>query len=168
MQDQKRHSASSVQNWWLERLLDGHTKSDGNAWLANVRVDSLYEDYCDVSQKIGVKRRVSNMAFGKELKNLVPGLERRRIQKEKHRYWAYLIPDLETCQNNFDLITRSQHDWPLDDWLVSYFLPGHDLYLGQRKDRSSAARPSCPKWPKENDLVTHLLIPAQGHSNWVR
>ena len=115
LQDQKGYSASPVQNWWLERLLDGHTKSDGNAWLANVRVDSLYEDYCDVTQKIGVKRRVSSMSFGKELKKLIPGLERRRIQKGKHRYWAYLIPDLETCQHHFDDITRSDHDWPSDD-----------------------------------------------------
>ena len=115
LQEQKTHSASPVQNWWLERLMDGHTTSDGTQWKPDIRTDTLYEDYCDVSQKIGIKRRVSAMAFGKELKTLIPGLERVRTQKQKNRYWAYQIPSLEACRRHFDLITRSDHDWPADD-----------------------------------------------------
>ena len=115
LQDQKNYSASPVQQWWFERLMDGHTKSDGNLWHSDTRTDTLYEDYCDVCEKIGVRRRASSMAFGKELKKLVPGLVKARIQKEKHRYWAYRIPDLKECRRQFDQLTRSTHDWPAED-----------------------------------------------------
>jgi len=115
LRDQKEHSASPVQNWWLERLMDGYTTSDGTDWKSDIRADALYENYCDVSEKVGIKRRVASMAFGKELKTLIPGLERDRIQKQKNRYWAYRIPDLQACRRHFDHITRSDHDWPPDD-----------------------------------------------------
>lgn len=115
LRDQKEHSASPVQNWWLERLMDGYTTSDGTDWKSDIRADTLYEDYCDVSEKVGIKRRVASMAFGKELKMLIPGLQRVRTQKQKNRYWAYQIPDLQACQRHFDHITRSDHDWPADD-----------------------------------------------------
>ena len=115
LRDQKEHSASPVQNWWFGRLMDGHTTSDGADWKAEIRTDTLYDDYCDVSEKIGVKRRVSNVSFGKELKVLNPDFERVRITNGKHRYWAYRIPDLESCQRYFDLKTGSEYDWPTDD-----------------------------------------------------
>ena len=95
--------------------MDGYTTSDGTDWKSDIRADELYENYCDVAQKIGIKRRVASMAFGKELKTLIPGLERDRIQKQKNRYWAYRIPDLRACRRHFDHITRSEHDWPPDD-----------------------------------------------------
>ena len=115
LRDQKDHSASSVQNWWLERLTDGYTTSDGNDWKPDIRTETLYEDYYDVSEKIGIKRRASSMAFGKELKKLIPEFERRRITKQKNRYWAYQITDLQACRRHFDLVTGSVHDWPADD-----------------------------------------------------
>ena len=95
--------------------MDGHTTSDGNDWKTDIRADALYDDYCDVSEKIGIKRRASSMAFGKELRKLIPEFERVRIQKNKNRYWAYQIPSLEACRRHFDLITRGEHDWPADD-----------------------------------------------------
>jgi len=115
LRDQKAHSASPVQNWWLERLVDGHTVSDGSNWTTDIRTDTLYRDYCDVSETVGIKRRASSMAFGKELKMLIPEFERVRIQKNKSRYWVYQISDLQTCRHHFDQITRSEHDWPTDD-----------------------------------------------------
>ena len=115
LRDQKEHSASPVQNWWFERLMDGYTTSDGTEWKPDMRTDTLYEDYCEVSKMVGIKRRVASMAFGKELKTLIPGLERVRTQKHKNRYWAYRIPDLQACRRHFDHITRSDHDWPADD-----------------------------------------------------
>jgi hypothetical protein len=115
LRDQKEHSASPVQNWWLERLMDGYTTSDGTDWKPDIRTDTLYEDYCEVSTMVGIKRRVASMAFGKELKTLIPGLERFRTQKHKNRYWAYQIPDLQACRRHFDHITGSDHGWPADD-----------------------------------------------------
>jgi hypothetical protein len=115
LRDQKEHSASPVQNWWFGRLMDGHTTSDGANWKTKIRTDTLYEDYFGFSEKIGVKRRVTNVSFGKELKILSPDFERVRITNGKHRYWAYRIPDLESCRRHFDLRTGSEYDWPTDD-----------------------------------------------------
>jgi hypothetical protein len=115
LEDQKQHSASPVQSWWFERLMDGHTKSEGSIWKPDIRADTLYEGYVDFSENIGVRRRASNSAFGKELKVLIPDLVKNRITKGKTRHWAYLIPDLQTCRRHFDLLTRSEHDWPADD-----------------------------------------------------
>ena len=115
LQDQKTYSASPVQNWWLERLIDGHTMSEGNNWVTEVHTERLYEDYYECSEKIGIKRRASSMGFGKELRKLIPEFERVRIQKDKQRHWVYRISDLEECRRHFDLITRGEHDWPVDD-----------------------------------------------------
>jgi hypothetical protein len=115
LEDQKQHSASPVQNWWFEKLMDGCTTSENSAWKAVIPTDTLYEDYVDFSQNIGVKRRVAQSAFGKELKTLIPDFERCRITKGKSRNWVYRIPALEACRRHFDLLTRSEHDWPAED-----------------------------------------------------
>ena len=115
LEDQKQHSASPVQSWWFERLMDGHTKSEGSIWKTDIHTDTLYEGYVDFSKNIGVQRRASNIAFGKELKVLIPDLDKHRINEGKTRHWAYLIPDLLTCRRHFDLLTMSEHDWPADD-----------------------------------------------------
>ena len=112
---QKEHSVSPVQNWWFGRLMDGHTTSGGADWKIEFRTDTLYDDYFDFSEKIGLKRRVTNVSFGKGLKIHNPDFERVRITNGKHRYWAYRIPDLESCQRHFDLKTGSEYDWPTDD-----------------------------------------------------
>jgi hypothetical protein len=113
--DQKGHSASPVQNWWFERLMDGHITSDEARWKPDIRTETLYEDYINFSEKIGVKRRANQIAFGKELKTIIPHFERCRITKGKHRYWAYRIPSLDACRRQFDLLTKGEHDWPTDD-----------------------------------------------------
>ena len=115
LEDQKQHSASPVQNWWFERLMDGCTTSEISTWKAVIPTDVFYEDYVDFSQNIGVKRRVTQSAFGKELKTLIPDFERCRITKGKSRNWVYQIPALEACRRHFDLLTRSKHDWPAED-----------------------------------------------------
>ena len=95
--------------------MDGHTKSDGSIWKTDIRTDTLYEGYVEFSENIGVRWRASNIAFGKELKALIPDLVKNRITKGTTRHWAYLIPDLQTCRRHYDYLTRSEHDWPADD-----------------------------------------------------
>lgn len=113
--DQKQHSASPVQSWWFERLLDGCTTSESAAWEADIQTVILYDDYVQFSKKIGLKWRVTQSAFGKELKTLIPDFERCRVTKGKSRIWVYRILALEVCRRHFDLLTRSEHDWPTDD-----------------------------------------------------
>jgi hypothetical protein len=113
LMDQKAHSSSSVQGWWYERLMEGHLTSEVKKWDAEISTDTLYEDYRDFNQKMGVKRPSAPSAFGKSLRALIPTLERSRPSKGKGRSYVYRIPPLETCRRQFDLHTMGNHDWPL-------------------------------------------------------
>ena len=95
--------------------MDGETIKGSSNWADQVRTEGLYQDYCEACESIGVRRRLSPNAFGKELRKLAPGFEKIRTQEGKTRKWAYQIPDLKGCRRHFDFITRSEHDWPADD-----------------------------------------------------
>jgi hypothetical protein len=110
--DQKAYSSSPVQSWWYERLMDGYLTSERTKWDAEISTDTLYEDYRDFSQSMGVRRPLAPSAFGKSLKALIPGLERDRPSKGKSRGYVYRMPPLETCRRYFDIYTMGSHDWP--------------------------------------------------------
>ena len=95
--------------------MDGYTLSTGITWKQEIGTDNLYQDYCDISEKIGIKRRVTPTAFGKQLKKLIPECKREKKQVQKIRSWVYLIPSLQECRRLFDQITQSDHNWPADD-----------------------------------------------------
>ena len=111
LMDQKAYSASPLQNWWYERLVDGHITSERTKWDTEIPTDTLYEDYITFCQKLGIKRPKSPSAFGKELKALVPALERARPSNKKSRKYVYRLGELEVCRRNFDRLTMSTHDW---------------------------------------------------------
>ena len=113
--DQKEYSASPLQSWWFEKLMDGETIKDSTKWADQIRTEALYEDYCETCETLGVKRRLSPNAFGKELRKLAPGFEKIRITERGNRKWSYSIPGLDSCRNHFELITRHKHDWPAAD-----------------------------------------------------
>ena len=92
--------------------MSGTTRSDISKWQNEERSSEIYTDYCEFSENVGIKRRSSETKFGMELRRLVPGLEKVRIQKNKYRYWAYLIPTLDECRRAFDNLTFGENEWP--------------------------------------------------------
>lgn len=101
--EQKLRSLDSVDSWWFDRLMSGTTTRGGATWLEEIAVDVLFDDYLAASEKIGIRRKAENTAFGIKLRKLVPGLQRVRRTWEVEpghlkRMWCYLLPDIETCR----------------------------------------------------------------------
>ncbi|MBK18787.1 MAG: hypothetical protein CMM52_08110 [Rhodospirillaceae bacterium] len=111
LMDQKAYTASPLQSWWYERLVDGHITSERTKWDTEIPTDTLHEDYITFCQNQGIKRPKAPSAFGKELKALVPELERARPSNKKSRKYVYRLGELDVCRRNFDRLTMSSHHW---------------------------------------------------------
>ena len=115
LMDQKRHSSSALQTWWYERLSEGQITAGQKTWKTEFSTTLLYEDYVVFSQNLGVKRRLPQSAFGKQLKALVPDLDRCRVTRGRSREWVYRLSTLKDCRRHFDRLTMGGNDWPCDD-----------------------------------------------------
>ena len=115
LMDQKRHSSSPLESWWYERLSEGQITAEQKTWKTEFSTTLLYEDYVEFSKDLGVKRRLPQSAFGKQLKALVPDLERCRVTRGKSREWVYRLSTLKDCRRHFDRLTMGGNDWPCDD-----------------------------------------------------
>jgi hypothetical protein len=113
LSEQKVYSASPIQSWLLERLSDGSPTSEGREWPATIPISELYDDYLHYCQDIGVNRRNNTSIFGRELKQLLPGLETSRpTSKKNSRRRVYVLPSLEECRRCYDNLTRNNAPWP--------------------------------------------------------
>ena len=79
-------------------MVDGHITSDRTKWDTEIPTDTLHEDYITFCQKQGIKRPKPPSAFGKELKALVPELERARSSNKKSRRYVYRLSELDVCR----------------------------------------------------------------------
>jgi hypothetical protein len=100
--EQKVRSLDHVDSWWLERLQAGFT-IDRDEWSEKVRTRELYADYLSTADRIGVKRKSDETAFGMKLRKLVPNIERiREVRRDDYgqrtREWFYLMPSLRDCR----------------------------------------------------------------------
>ncbi|WP_215413833.1 hypothetical protein, partial [Escherichia coli] len=62
--EQKLRSLDSVESWWVQRLYTGSTLKGQEYWQAEVPCDMLFEDYIQASERIGIKRKAEEVAFG--------------------------------------------------------------------------------------------------------
>jgi hypothetical protein len=122
--EQKIRSLSSVDSWWLERLMSGATLSHGVLWNTTVPCKSLFNDYIHVADKIGVRRKQEETVFGMRLKKLVPSIERARrsaeiVDDDGHmvikRVRCYLLPKLSEAREAFEALVDQPVTWPVDD-----------------------------------------------------
>lgn len=111
--DQKLYSASPIQRWWLECLVDGSTSGSSGNWQSKLGTADLYNAYIDFCAQTNVKYRGSQSIFGRQLKELLPYLDKRR-STGKARRWEYVLPSLDECRRHFDLLTQTKHQWGND------------------------------------------------------
>jgi Family of unknown function (DUF5906) len=120
--EQKMRSLSSVDAWWLERLMSGSTSRHGTTWQREVALQVFFDDYIAVSEKIGIRRKREQIAFGLALHKLVPGLRRAKRMAtvdDEHgaaikRVWCYLLPPLSTAREDFERELGQRVDWPAE------------------------------------------------------
>jgi hypothetical protein len=119
--EQKIRSLSSVDSWWLERLMSGSTSRHGSKWEREVPCTVLFDDYAAVAEKIGIRRKRDQIVFGLALKKLLPNLLGRDKRPASidtghgtsiQRTWCYLLPTLSEARESFERAVEQQIDWP--------------------------------------------------------
>jgi len=101
--EQKLRSLDSVESWWVQRLYAGSPTKAQHDWTAEVPCEVLFDDYLNASERIGIKRKAEEVAFGMKMRKLVPELGRQKRYHEDtaRRRWCYILPDLMTCRDAF-------------------------------------------------------------------
>ena len=122
--EQKLRSLDPVTGWWFERLCDATTTRRSGEWAGYVAVDTLYDDFVNQAEKIGVRRKPDKTAFGMRLSKLVPGIANKKRRSYPHklpdgsteyvRQYCYDIPKLAECRALFAEQVGQVVDWPQD------------------------------------------------------
>lgn len=115
--EQKLRSLDSVESWWFERLYSGSITRGADRWGQEVACDVLFDDYILSAERIGIKRKSEETAFGIKLRKLVPGLSRVRRWSEDagKRCWSYALPALDACREAFSAEVGQDLGWLNDD-----------------------------------------------------
>lgn len=113
LMDQILNSMNSVGKFWYDRLKDGSLKTIEDGWSGKVESEALYNHYIEFAGKIGDRFKASESQFGKEIKELCPALERKRIKKDNGQEKAYhlFFPSLEECRKLFEARVKIEIDW---------------------------------------------------------
>lgn len=118
--EQKIRSLDSIRSWWFERLMSGSTSRHGNEWRQEMPIDTLFDDYIAIAEKIGVRRKQEQVVFGIAMTRLLPGLERVRRTTDVQdrdgrtvtkRAWCYLLPSLDAARVEFERLVEQRVKW---------------------------------------------------------
>ena len=110
--DQIIASMSSVQKFWLDKLHDGDLDeySIGEDW-ESIKTKDLFDQYKDHAKSMGDRYLLNATQFGKELSNICPDREKKRMGTPQQRDWHYVFPDLETCRKAFEAFIGQEIPW---------------------------------------------------------
>ncbi|WP_371346092.1 primase-helicase family protein [Ancylobacter sp. IITR112] len=117
--EQKLHSLDSVTSWWYHRLESGAPTKGLDRWPEALPVDTLFQDYIETSERIGIRRRAEMTSFGIKMRRLVPGLTAERRTWEIHsgtfkRCRCYVLPDLASCRAALEEMLEQAIVWTRD------------------------------------------------------
>ena len=126
--EQKMLSMEPAQRWWFQKLMDGQLLPDHEGWTSQVLKMALHHDYVQTLGKIGVPRKSTETELGLLLKKLLPsaGLDKfRRLaavpfhlghadEGLAKNLWHWGFPPLKECRADFDRVSRSAHEWPVE------------------------------------------------------
>lgn len=126
LQDQKLLSLSPEQQWWYEKLHYGRMLGNDTKWDPEVQVRDLQDDYLAFMQKIGVYRKMSNVALGKFLQKVSPPGFPKSFQKRAEittyspdgfviktmgRPYFYELATIEVCRKVWDENFGGPYPW---------------------------------------------------------
>lgn len=132
--EQKLRSLDSVASWWFERLSDGNLTRRRAGWAGTdsgrgyVAVDTLFDDYVHVAEKVGVRRKSEKTSFGMRMRKLLEidhvsmlQTTKRFVEVElpdntttRRRVPCYDMPSLADCRLAFEQACGQQVDWITD------------------------------------------------------
>jgi len=108
-------SMSPVEKFWYEKLQNGaldNTKDDWHDGL--IATSTFLADYSVFASGIGAKNRAFEVDFGRQIRKLVPEMEKVRHSVDGARPYFYEFPTLKECRAHFDKITRTETEWDLE------------------------------------------------------
>ncbi|VFU06998.1 primase-helicase family protein [Methylocella tundrae] len=118
--EQKLRSLDAVTAWWFERLTDGTTTRRGGEWRRQIPVDTMFDDYVNNAEKVGVRRKAEKISLAMKLRKLVPGLETRKQSMTidlsdgsmvQRRVSCFLFPKLGECRAAFSAAVGQSVEW---------------------------------------------------------
>lgn len=117
--EQKLRSLNSVEIWWFGRLVEGRPTRKAGKWPGLIAKEMLLDDYIEVSERTGIKRKSSATEFGMAMHKLLPGVMTRRgwceISDNVIRKWCFELPDIGAARHAFETAVQQPVDWPVDD-----------------------------------------------------
>lgn len=119
--EQKIRSFTPVEAWWYDRLQLGRTTLAGDKWLDVIPTTTLYDDYWNHADRIGVKRKKTDTEFGIELRKLVPGIQRKKAtiypddSPSSVRTRCYFLPPLADARAAMEVLLQQPVAWPPED-----------------------------------------------------
>ncbi len=99
-----------VQDFWLQRLLDGRLLVAHQEWVPLVGKSQLHARFAEDAGLNKVPFRSAQTEFGSQIKALVPGLRYKR-ESGPFRRRQYLFPALEECRTAFELKMGQKINW---------------------------------------------------------
>lgn len=115
--EQKVRSLDHIETWLLDRLKAGTPTRKHIAWPEFIPTEAWFDDYADASERIGIRRKAAQTAFGMKLRKLLPNLrtERRTMSSDTgattERIRGYLLPDLDECRDTFAGHLGQHFEW---------------------------------------------------------
>lgn len=114
--EEKARSLDPIEDWLLDRLVEGRPTRNHDCWPSFVQVNALYDDYIRASERTGIKRRSGQTVFGTKLRKLLPGIVKKRVTMPTeddpgNRENVYVLPTLEQCRQAFDRLFEQDIPW---------------------------------------------------------
>jgi hypothetical protein len=118
--EQKLRSLDSIESWWFQHLMNGETTTGSGLWEPQVPKKEIFDDYINLSDRVGIKRRAIETEVGTKLKKIMPGIgDAKRTPNNGDQYArpvnCYLFPPLAECRAAFADAVNQPIDWPDND-----------------------------------------------------
>ncbi len=109
-----------VQKFWLERLRVGVILKGHYRWEDFAPTAALYTEFLEFNRNLGHNYAPAPNSFARKLKNLCPGLARKKTQKQtsinaNDREWSLYFGSLDECRTRFERILGQSIQWQGDD-----------------------------------------------------
>jgi Family of unknown function (DUF5906) len=118
--EQKLLSLGHVHQWWFHCLWAGAVLPAQSGWECEQVKADMCKDYLETSDRIGIKRRASEMEMGITLCKVVPHLTEtrpsRKFGSENYgRVRCWNLPKLHICREYFEEILEQKVNWPKEN-----------------------------------------------------
>jgi hypothetical protein len=123
LKEQKLLSLSPEEEWWYQKLLQGHVLDKEDKWNNLVIKEEVVSDFVENARKFNITRRGSATSLGRFLKKMCPTLD--QVQKEaeievmsaqgfsyveKRRVYHFVFPTLGACRERW-VELFGKEDW---------------------------------------------------------